>query len=96
MRIEEVEWFQAGRWVYVLVHCEDGTIGLGEGGIHGYPEAVGGVLQAWRTYLIGKNPLQIEHHWQFLYRNSHFRGAVIGSALSAIRSEEHTSELQSH
>ena len=84
MRIEEVEWFQAGRWVYVLVHCEDGTIGLGEGGIHGYPEAVGGVLQAWRTYLIGKNPLQIEHHWQFLYRNSHFRGAVIGSALSAI------------
>ena len=84
MRISGMEWFQVGRWFYLLVHTEEGITGLGEGGIHGYPEAIGGVLQAWQPYLLGKDPLQIEHHWQFLYRNAHFRGAVIMSALSAI------------
>jgi hypothetical protein len=84
MRIEELEWLQVGRWFYLLVHTEEGITGLGEGGVHGYPEAIGGVLQAWRPYLLGKDPLRIEHHWQVLYRNAHFRGAVIGSALSAL------------
>jgi galactonate dehydratase len=41
-------------------------------------------MDAWKPYLIGQDPLRMEHHWQFLYRNSHFRGAVIGSALSAL------------
>jgi galactonate dehydratase len=84
MKIEALEWLQTGRWFYLLVHTEEGITGLGEGGIHGYPEAIGGVLEAWRPYLLGQDPLRIEHHWQFLYRNSHFRGAVIGSALSAL------------
>lgn len=84
MRIADVEWMQVGRWWYLLVHTEGGITGLGEAGIHGYPEAVGGVMDAWKPYLIGQDPLKIEHHWQFLYRNSHFRGAVIGSALSAL------------
>jgi galactonate dehydratase len=75
---------QVGRWWFLLVHTEEGITGLGEAGIHGYPEAVGGIMQAWKPYLVGQDPLKIEHHWQFLYRNSHFRGAVIGSALSAL------------
>jgi galactonate dehydratase len=84
MKIENLEWMQVGRWWFLLVHTEEGITGLGEAGIHGYPEAVGGIMQAWKPYLIGQDPLKIEHHWQFLYRNSHFRGAVIGSALSAL------------
>jgi L-alanine-DL-glutamate epimerase-like enolase superfamily enzyme len=28
--------------------------------------------------------VDIEHHWQYLYRNAHFRGAAVGAALSAI------------
>src|SRR5438093_12330405 len=84
MKIADLEWMQVGRWHFLLVHTEEGITGLGEGGVHGYPEAIGGVLQAWKPYLLGQDPLRIEHHWQFLYRNSHFRGAVIGSALSAL------------
>jgi galactonate dehydratase len=84
MKIEALEWMQMGRWFYLLVHTEEGITGLGEGGVHGYPEAIGGVLAAWKPYLLGQDPLRIEHHWQFLYRNAHFRGAVIGSALSAL------------
>src|SRR5918911_482977 len=74
MKIADVEWLQVGRWFYVLVHTEEGITGLGEGGVHGYPEAIGGVLQAWKPYLLGQDPLRIEHHWQFLYRNSHVGG----------------------
>jgi len=84
MRIAGLEWMQVGRWFYLLVHTEEGITGLGEGGVHGYPEAIGPVLKAWERYLVGQDPLRIEHHWQYLYRNAHFRGAVIGAALSAL------------
>ncbi len=36
------------------------------------------------NYLVGQDPLRIEHHWQYLYRSTHFRGAAIMGALSAI------------
>ena len=36
-------------------------------------------------YLVGKDPLLIEHHWQHIYRSSFFRGgSVVMSALSGI------------
>ena len=35
-------------------------------------------------YLLGKDPHRIEHHYQFLSRSSHFMGAVVQGALSAI------------
>ncbi|MEZ4674779.1 MAG: hypothetical protein R2932_11120 [Caldilineaceae bacterium] len=35
-------------------------------------------------YLLGKDPSQIEHHYQWLYRSSHFMGSVVQGALSAI------------
>ena len=42
------------------------------------------VVKSFREYLIGKDPLRIEHHWQVLYRCTHFRGAAIMGALSAV------------
>jgi galactonate dehydratase len=41
-------------------------------------------MKTFSRYLIGQNPLKIEHHWQYLYRWSAFRGAAIMGALSAI------------
>ena len=40
--------------------------------------------QKFAPYLVGQDPLRIEHHWQYLYRSTHFRGAAIMGALSAI------------
>ena len=42
------------------------------------------MIQAFKSYLIGQDPLRIEHHYQFLYRNVHFRGAAISGALGGI------------
>ncbi len=68
----------------VRVTTDDGTTGIGESGFHGYPEAVEGVLKRIRQYLIGKDPLSIDHHWQYVYRNMHHRGGALNGALSAI------------
>jgi galactonate dehydratase len=84
MKITDVETVPVDRWLFVRVHTDEGVTGLGESGTWGYLEASETVVRKFREYLIGKDPLRIEHHWQFLYRNSHFRGASIMGALSAI------------
>ncbi|MBV9579470.1 MAG: mandelate racemase/muconate lactonizing enzyme family protein, partial [Chloroflexi bacterium] len=47
-------------------------------------EAAEQVVHKFGHYLVGQDPLRIEHHWQYMYRSTHFRGAAIMGALSAI------------
>lgn len=47
-------------------------------------EATDAVISSFREYLIGKDPLQIDHHWQYLYRMGPFRGSILTAAISAI------------
>ena len=47
-------------------------------------KASASAVDTFRRYLIGQDPMRIEHHWQYLYRWCHFRGAAIMGALSAI------------
>ena len=42
------------------------------------------MVDTMAEYLKGKNPDYIEHHYQWLYRSSHFMGSVVQGALSAI------------
>ena len=53
------------------------------GGV-GLPGGFGQAVETFARYLVGQDPLRIEHHWQYLYRWTHFRGAAIMGALSAI------------
>jgi galactonate dehydratase len=84
MKITRVETIPVDRYLYVQVHTDAGITGLGESGTWGYLEASEKVVEKWAHYLVGQDPLRIEHHWQYLYRSSHFRGAAIMGALSAI------------
>ncbi|MFB6173106.1 MAG: galactonate dehydratase [Halobacteriales archaeon] len=84
MEITEIEPILADRYLFVRVHTDEGIVGLGESGTWGFLEASAGALETFERYLVGKDPLEIEHHWQSLYRNAHFRGAAIMGALSAI------------
>ena len=83
-RIEKVETFLGDRWLLIKIHCEDGTVGIGEGGVHGWQRPTKTMVETMEPYLIGKDPHRIEHHYQWLYRSSHFMGAVVQGALSAI------------
>jgi galactonate dehydratase len=84
MKIETVESLIAGGSQYVRITTDDGTTGIGQSGCWAYPEAVDGVLQHFGRYLIGQDPLRIEHHWSHLYRMGPFRGSVVGGAVSAV------------
>ncbi|MEC4670056.1 MAG: galactonate dehydratase [Nitrospirales bacterium] len=83
-KIERVETVLWERWLLIRVYCEDGTVGIGEGGVHGWQRPTETMVKTCEPYLLGKDPSLIEHHYQFLYRNSHFMGSVINGALSAI------------
>jgi len=84
MKITGIETIFVDRYLFVQVHTDEGITGLGESGAWGYLEPSAAVVGKWKDYLIGQDPLRIEHHWQYLYRWSHFRGAAIMGALSAI------------
>ncbi|MEB3419294.1 mandelate racemase/muconate lactonizing enzyme family protein [Salipiger marinus] len=84
MRIESVESLLIDRYFFVRITAEDGTVGIGEGGAWGFQEATAGAVIRFRDYLLGKDPLQIEHHWQYMYRWAHFRGSAVMAAISAI------------
>lgn len=84
MKITDIEILPIHNWLFVRVHTDAGITGLGESGVWGYLEASGAVVETFKRYLVGRDPLQIEHHWQYLYRNVHFRGAAIMGALSAV------------
>src|SRR5579884_216509 len=84
MKITAVETIPVDRYLFVKVHTDAGITGLGESGTWGYLEASEKAVETFRRYLLGQDPLRIEHHWQFMYRASHFRGAAIMGAISAI------------
>ena len=84
MKITDIKVLPVDRYLFVHIHTDVGIVGLGESGTWGFLKASGQVIEDFKTYLIGQDPLRIEHHWQYLYRNSHFRGAAIMGALSAL------------
>jgi len=84
MKITAIETIPVSRYLFVQVHTDAGITGLGESGTWGHLEASESVVQKYARYLVGKDPLLIEHHWQSLYRAGYFRGAAIMGALSAI------------
>ncbi len=84
MKITKVEAIGVSRYLYAKIHTDEGITGLGESGAWGYLEASKSAIELFGRYLVGKDPLRIEHHWQYMYRFSHFRGAAIMGALSAL------------
>lgn len=84
MKITQVETLFVDRYLFVRVHTDAGLTGLGESGAWGFLEPSEKAVQKFALYLVGQDPLRIEHHWQYMYRWSHFRGAAIMGAISAI------------
>lgn len=84
MRITDVKVITANRCVFAKVITDEGICGIGEAGAWGFLEASATAINTFKGYLVGKNPLEIEHHWQYMQRFGHFRGAAIMAAISAI------------
>jgi len=79
--------------MWVKVHTDEGISGIGDlhggsGGV-GDPAAVRAGVEMCGDYLVGKDPLQVENHWQHMFRMCLFRGgadlmAAIGSVDMAL------------
>jgi len=84
LRIESVESFLIREAYVVRITTDTGITGIGQTACWGYPEAVGEVIARFRPWLIGQDPLRIEHIQQFLYRMAPFRGSVLSGAVAAV------------
>jgi galactonate dehydratase len=72
-------------YVFVKLETNQGVIGWGEGTLEGKAGAVMACINDFRDFLIGADPMQVEHIWQSMYVHSFYRaGPVIGSAISGI------------
>ena len=86
MKITKLETlFVKPRWLFLKVHTDEGIVGLGEPIVEGRVQTVAAAVHEIGRYLIGQDPLRIEHHWQAIYRGQFYRGGpVLCSALSGI------------
>src|SRR5688500_3884749 len=86
LRVTRLETFLVQpRWLFLKVHTNAGIVGLGEPIVEGRAETVATAVREIEPYLVGKDPRQVVHHWQAIYRHAFYRGGpVLTSALSGI------------
>jgi L-alanine-DL-glutamate epimerase-like enolase superfamily enzyme len=89
MKITNIEalpvWGGQRNFLFVVVDTDEGISGVGEAGITGRELAVMGAIEHFKPLLIGQNPMNTQHLWQFLYRGGFFPAQrIVGSAVSAI------------
>jgi len=80
MRIEKLETFIAENWMFVRLTTDNGLQGVGESTFFGWPQAAESVAKSFAEYLIGQDPLPVEQHWLYMFRNKNMRGMAIGGA----------------
>ena len=89
MKVTDIKTFVVDcfrtNWVFVKVYTDDGITGVGEGTLEYKEKALVGAIEHIKSYLVGKDPRQIEKHYHDIYLDAYWRGgAVLMSALSAV------------
>jgi len=86
VKITKLETFLVKpRWIFLKIHTDAGVVGLGEPLLEGRALTIQTAIKGIEPYLIGKDPRQVQHHWQAIYRHAFYRGGpILTSALSGI------------
>jgi galactonate dehydratase len=86
LKITKLETFLVKpRWLFLKIHTNAGITGLGEPILEGRALTCITAVKEIEPYLIGKDPRQVAHHWQAIYRHAFYRGGpLLTSALSGI------------
>jgi galactonate dehydratase len=73
------------RWLFLKIHTNAGIVGLGEPVLEGRAQTCIAAIKEIEPYLLNKDPRQVVHHWQAIYRHAFYRGGpLLTSALSGI------------
>lgn len=87
MEITDYELFTVPpRWVFLKLVTDDGIEGWSEPNLANHSDsAKAAVRELLDNYLVGRDPENIERHWQAMYRTRYFRGGpVLMSAIAGI------------
>ena len=86
MKIKKIELFKVPpRWLFLKIITDEGIEGWGEPIVEGKADTVKAAVLELSEYLIGENALNIEDHWQKIYRGGFYRGGpILMSALAGI------------
>ena len=89
LRVTDLKTFVVGtgssNFLFCKVYTNQGLIGLGEGSVSSKEATVSAAILEHHRYLVGKDPTDIELHWQAMFRNPRWRGGpILNSAISAI------------
>jgi galactonate dehydratase len=86
LKITKLETFLVKpRWLFLKVYTDAGIVGLGEPILEGRAKTCAEAVKEIEPYLIRKDPRQVVHHWQAIYRHAFYRGGpIMTSALSGI------------
>lgn len=70
------------RWLFLKIETDEGLCGWGEPVLEGRAQTVATAVAELADYLVGKDPLPVEDHWNVLYRSGFYRGG--GAHMSAL------------
>ena len=86
VKITKLETFLVKpRWIFLKIHTDAGVFGLGEPLLEGRALTIQTAIKEIEPYLIGKDPRNVVHHWQAIYRHAFYRGGpILTSALSGL------------
>jgi len=72
-------------YVFVKLETDAGIVGWGEATLEGKAGAVMQTIDDLRAFVVGADPMRVEHIWQDIYIHAFYRaGPILGSALSGI------------
>lgn len=73
------------RWLFLRLEADNGASGWGEPIVEGRTATVWAAVEELLTYVVGRDPRQVEDIFQVLYRGGFYRGGpVLTSAISGI------------
>jgi len=86
MKIRSYELFLVPpRWLFLKIETDEGITGWGEPVIEGKAATVRTAVEEMMESLLGKNPMDIEDHWNVMYRGGFYRGGpILMSAIAGI------------
>ena len=86
MKVTKIETFIVPpRWLFLRMETDEGIVGWGEPIVEGRAATVQAAVEELSEYIIGKDPLRIEDHWQTMYRSGFYRGGpILMSAIAGI------------
>ena len=85
LKVWIVNHSEGKNYVFCKVYTNQGIVGVGEGSVTSKAATMKAAIEEHHRYLVGKDPTDIEMHWQAMFRWPRWRGGpILNSAISAV------------